>query len=122
MDKPKIMALLICLGCPWQSSAQVMQTTGDLYQTCKDADFERLGDLSAAACGYYMAGATEAIVIAGQLGSHRSYCLPSTIFPKQAAAVFVKWAEKNPEQWHYPRAAGLFNALSEAFPCSPRQN
>lgn len=34
----------------------------------------------------------------------------------QLAAVFVKWANENPEDWHLPAMTGFKVAISEAFP------
>ena len=37
---------------------------------------------------------------------------------KQQIAVFVKWAENNPEKWNRPFAYGIYTSWSEAWPCS----
>jgi hypothetical protein len=45
-------------------------------------------------------------------------CLPSGWSVGQGVAVFVKWADDNPEQWHLLPSFGLVLAFREAFPCS----
>ena len=48
----------------------------------------------------------------------RTFCPPEGQTVGQRAAVFVQWAEQNPQRWHEPAAVGVIQALRAAFPCT----
>lgn len=44
-------------------------------------------------------------------------CIPSEVTPAQLAAVFVKWADANPQVWHFEADVTVGAALVITFPC-----
>jgi hypothetical protein len=50
-------------------------------------------------------------------GSKKSFCLPSNWSAGQGQAVFVKWAEDNPDKWHMELRYTMAVSYMQAFPC-----
>ena len=44
-------------------------------------------------------------------------CIPQSVTAGQLVAVYVKWANDHPNQWHLPEPATVYAALAQAFPC-----
>jgi hypothetical protein len=55
-------------------------------------------------------------VTTGKTG-YELWCEPAGVTNKQAVAVFMKWADRNPARWHEPYNQGLIAAFKEAWPC-----
>ena len=47
----------------------------------------------------------------------KPFCAPSETTRADLVKAFVRWAEANPGKWSEPSYVGLYNALTDAFPC-----
>jgi Rap1a immunity proteins len=47
----------------------------------------------------------------------KAVCVPEHATRGQAAAIFIAWAKRNPQEWNYPAFAGVMGAFREAWPC-----
>ncbi len=74
----------------------------------------------ARACYVYLWGFVQGSTLF-QPSEHRTICYPDGLTSEQLAAVFMAWADANPNKWHlYPStAAGL--AFGAAWPCGGEQ-
>ncbi|MDZ7842173.1 MAG: Rap1a/Tai family immunity protein [Gammaproteobacteria bacterium] len=50
-------------------------------------------------------------------GPRVDFCLPDNWSVKQGVAVFLKWAEANPDKWHERLRVNLLLALVDSFRC-----
>jgi hypothetical protein len=127
-----IPALVICmlLGSAHSAQAGLFDNASDLARACKTVpdilDLQPEGPpvgpfvaAEAIGClGYingfwhgYSARTTEA-------KSPAAICWPKGVTPRQIAAVFIRWMEANPQNWHLGPYQTMYLALTTAFPCS----
>lgn len=52
----------------------------------------------------------------GMTGYER-WCKPEGVTFGQMATVFLRWAERNPSEWHLHYMLGITEAFAEAWPC-----
>lgn len=50
-------------------------------------------------------------------GAAGRLCAPNGVNPSQVAAVFVKWANANPTEWHKEASTGIWHSMQEAWSC-----
>ncbi len=44
-------------------------------------------------------------------------CMPVEVTAEQLIAVFMKYMQQNPEQWHFAASELALNAFAQAWPC-----
>lgn len=100
-------------------TARDSDTTRYLLAKCKMALSDKNDPISFGDANYcfgYLTGMLDAWFVADLLLSPK-ICIPATVTLGQKIAVFVKWAEANPAEWHHPAIMGVVGSLSKAFPC-----
>jgi hypothetical protein len=121
----------VCLGfllllSPLSAAANdaTMETIGDVRNACRKEELYEDGHrdtetmVMAASCSDYMRGVYDAITYYSYLLNDKTLCIPSETSYRQIHAIFMKWADQHPEQWHLHGFAGIFKALEEDYSCS----
>ncbi len=81
-------------------------------------DFQKLADRSI--CIYFVDGflSYEAVTKVTDPAGPHPFCLPAAGIPvEQAARIYLRHLEKNPQDLHWTAATILTAALHDAFPC-----
>jgi len=97
----------------------VVRTTGDLAALC--ADTSASDPMMTAAqnfCEGFMVGAYQVLQQVDVARAKRAFCVP-TPPPTRTAAIasFVQWAQANPSETARAPADGVFEFLTQRFPC-----
>lgn len=96
---------------PYTASAQVGETVGQFYKSCR-AEGSRVNGR----CDSYIEGAAETLAAFGKGGNAGGIC-GSGYNKGQLSRIFMSWVPQNRESWTLPRLAGVTIALREHYPC-----
>lgn len=90
--------------------------TDELFWECEGSSkFKEFGKLN---CAKYLDGVMDTHSIMTSAGRAPLFCSPvQGISLDQAMKIFLKWAERNPEQLHESARVSVILAFAEAFPC-----
>lgn len=90
--------------------------TDELVWECNGiSELKEFGKLN---CARYLDGAMDTHAVMVSAGRAPLFCSPKQgISLDQAMKIFLKWAEKNPEQLHQTARISVILAFVEAFPC-----
>lgn len=73
---------------------------------------------SKAACSAYMQGVADSYTATQYRKQYEPIlCMPVEVTADQLIAVFVKYLQQNPEQWHFAASELALNAFAQAWPC-----
>src|SRR5262249_32448595 len=102
------------------SAADDMQDVQSLYSMCKNQDAPGFG-----VCLGYISGVTEMLQsMRVHNERHPETAVPFALCdnPTYGAILqaFINWAEKNPQEWHQHRLAGVVMAIHQTWPCKGR--
>ena len=101
---------------PTQSNAEGGVTVGEMMAHCQKPD----GDFFKTYCFTYVGAVVDVQItftLADASGTKRA-CLPEWVLAREAAAIFVDWADRNPASRNLPAATGVVESLVSEFPCS----
>ncbi|CAN5401054.1 hypothetical protein BH10PSE15_BH10PSE15_01710 [soil metagenome] len=88
----------------------------ELYALCKGDKTEKLQ------CLRYVEGAADGIAVAQWADKQnvRRVCVPTKATIKKLASVTVKYINKHPAERHLQGSILVWNAFSQAYPCSKK--
>ena len=94
------------------------ESIGEMLLNCEKPD----GNPFRVFCHSYISGVIDVQATYGLKDSEKTIytCFPQGINSRQSAAIFVKWAKKNPELHHNYAHTGVISSLAEAFPCTSK--
>jgi len=99
-----------------QAEFSYSKTVQDLYNACK-------GPGSQSFCIGYIMASYDALEVMGEVGaqtdggSKLGICNDPKISYGAIKQVFIRWAEKNPQNWTMHQFAGLMTMFMEIWPC-----
>ena len=104
---------------PTTSQVRAAETIGEMLIYCSKPD----GNVFRVHCHSYMGGIIDVQANFGLSANEtvKYTCVPSGVTSRQGAAVFVRWANKNPEHHHLPAFVGVVESLHETFKCPETQ-
>jgi len=91
------------------------QTAGELVEVCKSVEPSR----KAFCLGYILGFADGHHLVTSDLANLKVviFCLPENWTAGQGEAVFIRWAEDNPDKWHLGKRYAVSLSFAGAFPC-----
>ena len=102
------------------AEAQTLHKTPELLSRCRAVqEYRKYPDpsgvpaFSAVQCLAYLHGFVAALVY----GPRGITCIPQQVSGEQMAAVYVKWGDANPHEWHKDAWETVMKALVSEFPC-----
>jgi hypothetical protein len=97
-------------------NAKAQDTIGSMKINCESP----IGNPMKTFCFSYMSGVMDVLIHYNlTYKENTTYsCFPEGVTPRQGAAIFVKWANKNPEQHHKLAVFGVTRSLEKAFTCT----
>ncbi len=118
--------LALAAGARAQPTEQTftVKTTGDLAELCGDTTPANSLMTTAAQnfCHGYLLGAYEVLAQINAARGRPDFCIPSpSPSENEAIAEFVSWARANPTDATRPPADGVYEFLTQHFPCPARQ-
>lgn len=96
------------------------KTTADLIALCSDTKDDPMMTAAVNYCHGFAEGAVEVALSyeAVTRPSHEPFCLPSPPpSHTQALAMFVSWANADPQRLNEPAIVGLLSFLTQQYPC-----
>lgn len=106
-----LLPLLVALALLATSTKSSAVETGTVEHLLQECNARRT-----AYCPAYIRGFVEGHQVAW-FWDKDGICIPEGISTIQAIAIFVRWAERNPDQWHERDWKGVRLSLLESFPC-----
>ena len=103
-------------------SAVAAVKTDVLRRNCREVEKADAGNAKyaeAMSCLSYISGFSDGLTISSAMpGNKRLICPPENgVSNGQLVAIFLKWADAHPEQWHEEAGFGVLISLRDAFPC-----
>jgi len=91
----------------------------DLYSPCHESDNDaRWGAAAEAECEQYLRGFTDALVLAGMIGTDHNICLPEQNRDDEVRWAYMRWINENFGDRGMPAAEALMATLKDKFPCN----
>ena len=129
--KPLLAAIgvLMTLGLPLSAHCApteqtfAVPTTAALADLCADASpSDPLMTAAQNFCHGYLLGAYHVLLQVNAARGKPAFCMPQPSPPRsQAVADFVQWAKANPSEADRPPADGVFQFLTQRFPCAAKK-
>ena len=118
------LAAATLLGGQARAWEAVYASTPELVRACRVADMPMPDDDAAiaaatrdmAACMNYLWGYVHGAGLGGR-SQQRLICFPDGVTGNQLEAVFLQWANANPQSWDQSPAETTFTAFAKAWPC-----
>lgn len=110
---------IYCIACLFligsARAEEDLRTTGKMLEFCRGIPAAQRAYQEAICVGRI--DGFEAGFTAHSTWTRVGICIPDKTTKRQVKAVFVKWAEQNPETWNEPWGLSLVNSLIDAWPC-----
>ena len=122
------LAAATLLGGQARAGEPVFASTPELVRACRVAQLPKEqwphDDLAAeynvaidqATCIHYLQGYLAGVQLGGQ-SQQQLICFPNRMTGSQLTAVFLQWANANPQSWDQSPADAVFTAFAKAWPC-----
>ena len=116
---PLAALLTMVISVPVAGAAELSgYVAAELYSPCHESDNDaRWGAAAEAECEQYLRGFTDALVLAGMVGTEQNICLPEQNRDDEIRWAYMRWINENFGDRNKPAAETLMATLKDKFPC-----